>query len=175
MRDTRQSQRLVRPRQTAQGRLPPPAPPSLLDVYEQLRGQGLTAVFAEFAKRQQEHNRQFALWFAQQQAGAGDTGTTVVPGVGEKGEKGDPGPEGPAGPMGLRGPPGEPGVSAGNYHHQQDSASATWTINHNLGFKPRIILFDQTGRHIYGELSYPTENRVVVTYGTPVAGSADLA
>ncbi len=38
--------------------------------------------------------------------------------------------------VGIQGPPGIDGVTAASYAHTQSTPSSTWTINHNLGFRP---------------------------------------
>ena len=38
------------------------------------------------------------------------------------------------------------GGASQTYTHTQSTASATWTINHNLGFRPSIELFDAGGQ-----------------------------
>jgi hypothetical protein len=60
------------------------------------------------------------------------------------------------------------------YVHDQASASDTWTINHNLGYRPSVELFDAGSNEFDGEISHPTVNQVVVSLTTAVSGFARL-
>jgi hypothetical protein len=42
--------------------------------------------------------------------------------------------------QGPQGPPGPPGTSL-SYTHTQGSAASTWTVNHNLGFRPDVTIY----------------------------------
>ena len=85
----------------------------------------------------------------------GDGGTTVVT----------------ATTVGPQGPKGDAGTG---YIHQQTTASMTWTINHNLGFKPAVELLDSGSQEIDGEVSHPSVNQTVVTLNPATAGIARL-
>lgn len=74
-----------------------------------------------------------------------------------------PGPQGPAGTF-------SPGDVA--YTHTQASASATWTINHNLGFNPTAVVLDSAGTNCEGSFSYPTVNQMVITFNSAFTGTA---
>jgi len=74
-----------------------------------------------------------------------------------------PGPQGPAGQF-------SPGDVA--YTHTQASASATWTINHNLGFNPTAVVLDSAGTNCEGSFSYPTVNQMVITFNSAFTGTA---
>lgn len=87
----------------------------------------------------------------------------------------------PSGPSVVRvvtaGPPGPPGPAgaAGNaYIHTQATVSATWTINHNLGYRPSVELLDSGSQEIDGDIAHPSVNQVVVTLSPPTAGLARL-
>lgn len=99
--DARQSLRLVRPRATAQGKLPPPAPPSLHETYNRLKANGLPAVLQDYEEQQRDYNRKFASWFAQQQQQGESSGSSTTSQQGPAGPQGPPGPPGPAGSSGL--------------------------------------------------------------------------
>jgi hypothetical protein len=64
------------------------------------------------------------------------------------------------------------GTSA--YVHQQPVPAGTWTINHNLGFRPSVELLDSGGQEIDGEVSHPTVNQTVVALSPATAGLARL-
>lgn len=74
-----------------------------------------------------------------------------------------PGPQGPAGTF-------NPGDVA--YTHTQNTPSATWTINHNLGFNPVAVVLDSGGTQCEGAISYPTVNQMVITFTGAFSGVA---
>lgn len=69
--------------------------------------------------------------------------------------------------------PFDPGGSGG-YVYQQSTAATTWTINHNLGYRPSVELLDSGSQEIDGDISHPTINQTVVTLSPPTAGLARL-
>lgn len=60
------------------------------------------------------------------------------------------------------------------YTHQQGSASATWTINHNLGYNPIVRVFIGTDEVQPESISHPTLNQTVITFTTAKVGYAKL-
>jgi hypothetical protein len=72
------------------------------------------------------------------------------------------GPQGPAGPSGA------------GYTHTQSAVSSTWTINHNLGYRPSVEILDTGNQEIEGSVSHPTVNQTVVTLTPATAGTARL-
>ena len=74
-----------------------------------------------------------------------------------------PGPQGPAGAF-------SPSDIA--YTHTQAVSSATWTINHNLGFNPVAVVLDSGGTQCEGAVSYPTTSQMVITFTGAFAGVA---
>lgn len=70
------------------------------------------------------------------------------------------GPQGPAG--------------SGAYIHTQSSSSTTWTINHNMGFRPSVELLDSGSQEIDGEISHPTINQTIVRLNPASTGIARL-
>lgn len=58
------------------------------------------------------------------------------------------------------------------YTHTQGSASATWTINHNLGRKVSVTLFTVGGMQMLGDVTHTSINQAVVNFASAVAGSA---
>jgi hypothetical protein len=75
----------------------------------------------------------------------------------------------------VPGPPGPPGAGGGTaYVHNQDSASFVWTINHNLGYKPSVELFDSGSQEFNADVSHPTVNQTVVNLTVPTSGFARL-
>jgi hypothetical protein len=74
-----------------------------------------------------------------------------------------PGPQGPAGAF-------TPSDIA--YTHTQAVSSAVWTINHNLGFNPIAVVLDSGGTQCEGSVTYPTVNRMVITFTGAFTGVA---
>lgn len=93
--------------------------------------------------------------------------TASFPKAGPPGATGPPGPQGPAGSGG-----GSGGVGTFTFH--QASAAVTWTISHGLGAEPSVYTADLGGVEVIGDVTYPDDNTVVVTFGSPQAGVAYL-
>lgn len=82
--------------------------------------------------------------------------------------------KGDTGPPGPQGPPGDPGTVA--YRHIQASAATTWTIPHNLAFRPNVTAVDSTGREITpGDINYTDATHVQLTFSAAVGGEAYLS
>lgn len=80
----------------------------------------------------------------------------------------------------LVGPPGPPGTGGGGggsaYAFTQSSPSATWTINHNLGYHPPLIELTTLGYlQIEGQVQHVSVNQTVVNFNSAIAGYARLA
>ncbi len=112
------------------------------------------------------------------------TATIVIDGVvaGETGPRGPQGLQGTRGPDGLRGPPGTTGPKgergvrgysgAGEtpIYERTCEASATWTVNHNLGRRPSVSLVTPGGAEFDAEVVHVSENQLVVYLAAPAAG-----
>jgi hypothetical protein len=61
-----------------------------------------------------------------------------------------------------------------SYDHIQGSSSTTWTINHNLGKHPSIVVIDSAGNVIEGDPTYPTLNQVIIHFSAAFSGKAYL-
>lgn len=72
----------------------------------------------------------------------------------------------------TQGPQGPSGAAA--FVYQQAAPAATWTINHNLGYKPSVELLDSGSQEIDGDVSHPSDNQTVVTLNPASAGLARL-
>lgn len=77
-----------------------------------------------------------------------------------------------AGPVGPIGPVGPAGPATGNYEHIQTVLSTSWVVNHDLGFKPNVSVFDTSGVSIEANVIYHTINQVEIQFLTPRAGTA---
>lgn len=103
--------------------------------------------------------------------------------AGPPGAPGTPGTPGPQGPQGPQGPPGpllvvDPTgntVNPTSYVHSQQMPSATWVINHNLGFVPAVTVTDTQGSVGTGDISVVDMNTVTVAFAYPFAGTAYLS
>jgi hypothetical protein len=58
------------------------------------------------------------------------------------------------------------------YTHVQSSASATWTITHNLDKQPAVSVVDSTDNVIICEVEYTSLNQVELRFSTPYSGKA---
>lgn len=76
---------------------------------------------------------------------------------------------GAAGADGESAAAGSPGAS---YVHTQSVASTTWTINHNLGFRPSIELLTVGGVEFQADVVHVSENQALVYLVVATAGSA---
>lgn len=63
----------------------------------------------------------------------------------------------------------------GNYSHTQSVSSATWTITHNLGFRPAVSVVDSGGNHVIGDVNYISVNALTISFSAPFGGSAYLS
>lgn len=62
-----------------------------------------------------------------------------------------------------------------SYEHIQGSVSNSWTINHNLGFKPNVTVVDSAGTIYEGEIAYTNTNSLTVTFSSAFSGTAYLS
>lgn len=72
------------------------------------------------------------------------------------------------------GPQGPPGDAAGFYLHTQSAPSVTWTMAHNLGFKPSVELLNAGSQEIEGDVVHLSQNVCIAYFTTPIAGFARL-
>lgn len=82
-------------------------------------------------------------------------------------EIGTPGPQGPPGPVGP----------AGGETFTYDRAgvpAATWTIVHNLGRYPQVMVLGDNGDEVTTDVTHPDADTTVVTFGVPFSGKAVL-
>jgi len=82
---------------------------------------------------------------------------------------------GPPGPPGIMGPPGPSGAASDSHEHVQSIQSSSWVINHNLGFKPNVTIFDISGALIEDAIIHKTINQVELQFLTPRVGTARLS
>lgn len=61
------------------------------------------------------------------------------------------------------------------YVHNQPSASDTWNVVHNMRFFPNVSIVDTALSKVVGEVTYLSENALVVTFSHSFAGKAYLS
>jgi hypothetical protein len=61
-----------------------------------------------------------------------------------------------------------------NYVHDQQTASATWVITHNMGKKPSVSIVDTADDEVIGQVTYNSNNQLTLTFSSPVSGKAYL-
>jgi len=57
----------------------------------------------------------------------------------------------------------------------QQSPAATWSITHNLGFKPSVFVVDTSDTVCFGDIEYTSNNALTVTFAQSFAGKAYLS
>lgn len=73
--------------------------------------------------------------------------------------------------VGTQGPAG-PGQTT--YTHNQNSASATWVIAHDLGRHPSVVVIDSAGSVIIPDVQYDSAYQVTVRFSAAFSGKAYL-
>ena len=87
----------------------------------------------------------------------------------------DSGIQGPKGETGAAGANGTNGINGGNFTFEQQSDSASWVVNHNLGYRPAVTVQDYGKITIEGELNYIDANRLNITFSESISGYAYLS
>lgn len=70
---------------------------------------------------------------------------------------------------GIQGPPG---ASGAGFVFTQSSPAAEWVINHNLGFKPAVMIFDAGGSEVEAEVLHISVNQARIYFSVSLAGFA---
>lgn len=130
------------------------------------------------ANRRRERSAQASAGTVSTPAAAGDTTvqTAGAGGTGSNNAAGNPVVLDANGkiPAALMYPPSAAQV-ARTYTHVQGVASTLWTIVHGLGGYPPPVVLDPNGAAMNGEVHYPDDNTVTVTFGRPQLGTAHLS
>lgn len=74
--------------------------------------------------------------------------------------------------VGIQGPSGGGGSAA--YTYTQSPAAMVWTIDHNLGFRPTVTVFSESGDEVRPNIQNPTVNRTTIGFSEAFAGTARL-
>ncbi len=61
------------------------------------------------------------------------------------------------------------------YTHTQESPSTTWSITHNLGFKPSLFVVDTSDNVCFGDVTYTSNDACTVTFAQSFGGKAYLS
>ena len=59
-----------------------------------------------------------------------------------------------------------------NYQHDQTTPINTWTVNHNLGYKPAVQVFTVGGNEVLAEIVHVDVNQVKIYLDEPMMGTA---
>ena len=80
------------------------------------------------------------------------------------------------GPAGPQGPAGEYAPGSGDLHyvHTQSSAASVWSITHNLGKYPAVVVIDSAATSWEGDVAYTSTNGLTITFSAPFSGVAYL-
>lgn len=84
-----------------------------------------------------------------------------------------PGPSGPQGDVGDKGETGPTGPSP-MYDQVFAVPEMVWVVIHPLETKPVVTTVDQNGEEIIGDVAFPDNSTVIITFGLPFAGTARL-
>lgn len=65
-------------------------------------------------------------------------------------------------------------ISSGDLHytHVQTGAASVWTVAHNLGKYPSVMVSDSGGNVVIGDLDYTDSNNVIITFTATFSGYA---
>jgi hypothetical protein len=68
--------------------------------------------------------------------------------------------------------PGPPGPAGPQYTHYQNVPNTTWTVNHNLGYKPHITVLGPGGTTLICDIVHTNVNQAVLLFRLPTSGTA---
>lgn len=61
-----------------------------------------------------------------------------------------------------------------NYVHDQQVASATWVITHNMGKRPSVTIVDTADEEVIADVKYNSNNQLTISFYSPNSGKAYL-
>lgn len=94
---------------------------------------------------------------------------------GQPGPRGVPGPTGPQGPAATNEQLLAVIPAAVSYNHNQIAAATTWTITHNLHFRPNVTVFDSSGTMVEGNVTHTSVDALTITFSVAISGQAVLS
>lgn len=65
--------------------------------------------------------------------------------------------------------------NTGTYVFVQELPAYTWTIDHNLGYLPNVFIQDNSGVDIEGIVDNISSTQLIISFTSPVAGTAYLS
>jgi hypothetical protein len=72
----------------------------------------------------------------------------------------------------IQGPPGRDGTgAAATYIHTQAIAASVWTVAHNRGRRPAVMVVDNLSRALAADVAYLDDNTLQITHGAPMTGA----
>jgi hypothetical protein len=103
----------------------------------------------------------------------------LLPGVpgqrGPQGAAGAVGPTGATGSTGATGATGPAGTSGGSFVYTPADARDVYTITHNLGYQPNVMVVDSFGTEYLGQIVYTNSNSLTITFTSAVYATAYLS
>jgi len=61
-----------------------------------------------------------------------------------------------------------------NYIHDQQSASSVWVVQHDMGKYPSVTIVDSGDDEVIGDVNHESENKLRITFSSPISGKAYL-
>lgn len=71
-----------------------------------------------------------------------------------------------------QGPAGPTGTGDKHYAHDQMTPSASWTVTHNLGKFPAIMIVDSSGNVVEGNIQHVDTTQAILTFTSAFSGMA---
>jgi len=71
----------------------------------------------------------------------------------------------------IHGGGGGGGGGGSRGYFEQSTPSTTWTVDHNLGFKPPAAVLDTSGDVLICDITHVNDNQLVVNHDVAIAGS----
>lgn len=62
----------------------------------------------------------------------------------------------------VEGPQGPPGTAGGGFVHTQATPATPWIVNHNLGYRPAVEVYDSGGNEVIVEVAHISLNQYEV-------------
>lgn len=67
------------------------------------------------------------------------------------------------------------GTADAPFEYTQVTPSAVWVLNHQLGGRPSVRVLDGQNREINPGIEWPDDDTVIVRFGRPTAGKAEVS
>jgi hypothetical protein len=62
-----------------------------------------------------------------------------------------------------------------SYTYEKQTGATVWVINHNLHFRPNVIVMDYGSNQVECDIAYVTIDQVTLTFSEPMSGYAYLS